>query len=76
MDARRKFGEHERSVRVVRGAARQTRPRNISRPNLYSKNCKSSAQKQNTNKFLACTRPCSRFSMLESLFTRIREFNT
>ena len=57
MGARRKFGEHERSVRVVRGAARQTQPRNISRPNLYSKNYKSSAQKQNTNKFLACTRP-------------------
>ena len=55
---------------------RQKRLRNISRPNIYSKNCNFSAQNRKKNDFHACTRPRSRFSILESLFTGIHSQNT
>ena len=37
--------------------------------NLYSKNCNFSAQNRKKNDFHACSKPCSRFSMLELEFT-------
>ena len=43
--------------------------------NLYSKNCNFSAQNRKKNDFHACSKPCSRFSMLESLFTRVHSQN-
>ena len=56
MNARGKFGEHERSVRVTRGATSASR---------------FSAQKLKTNGFLACKKQRRGLSVLESLFILI-----
>ena len=43
--------------------------------NLYSKNCNFSAQNRKKNDFHACSKPSSRFSMLESLFIGVHSQN-